>query len=454
MYFAAAAYVLVSVGVSTVDAAIGTALGLAPIALYFLLAKGWVRAIAVVGGGLLVLGSSSEVSGTKIIYAVLVVFCAAISAYRLAADPPLWSIQFKPLVWIGAILVLVLAVGVLASPASTTLQTTARQAIFYILIPAAPLIGLDAGRSLRPQSVYSIIGIVGAVSAVGFAADWLTRRGVANFEGGRFVLSSLLLPAFAFGLALVMLALSRSINARVLWLAVAVIIPVAMLVTGTRTNLIVFLAALGVVGYRQNFRVPLGRLLVIGVAVVAIGVVIFQPVANAVLSRPEFIQQRIASLLTVVSGNAAGDASFSGRALQYQQSLDLIAESPFFGYGLGYEFAFTSDTPLSTVMKLGIVGTITLMAFLTVCVLLIRRSGRSPAHTAMWGFILVFAGNLPFGSPFEDRAFGFVLVLIFMSVGAELASNRSRAPSLTGPSTMTPKSGPRSTDAGLAARPS
>ena len=406
------------------DLGTGIAVGIAPIVIYLMLAKSWARSMVIILGGLFVLGAGSDISASKVIYAALILLACAIATYRLVTNPPSWISTFKPLIGVGVVLVGAMVIASLVSPNPASAETLARQAIFYLLVPAAPLVGLDAGRDLKPRVVYLIIAVVGTVAAIGFATDWLSRRGVSSLDVGRFVLSSLILPAFCFALALVQLACARGMARKLLWLMPTILIPIAMLVTGTRTNLIVLLAIFGVTGATRLHRVRLGQIIFIVTIVAGIGLLLFPIVANAVLSRPDFIQQRLAAAVQVLNGNTAEDQSFSGRSLQYSIAVDLIAKSPLFGYGPGFQAGQTLDTPLLTVAKLGILGTAVLAAFLITCVVVIMKSGKkygySVAHTASRGLVLVFLANIPFGTPIEDRGFGFTLILVFMAVSSEV----------------------------------
>ncbi|WP_375237551.1 hypothetical protein, partial [Microbacterium schleiferi] len=56
-----------------VDAGLGVVLGLAPIGLYMIVKYSVARLLVVVVGGMLVLGSSSDISAAKLLYAPLVV---------------------------------------------------------------------------------------------------------------------------------------------------------------------------------------------------------------------------------------------------------------------------------------------------------------------------------------------------------------------------------------------
>jgi hypothetical protein len=441
LVIACAAWILVSTSILAKDPFAGTAVGLAPIVLFFIVRRAVVRFLFVVVGGLLVLGSSGDLSTNKIVYAGLLILCAGVSVGRLITSPPSYAHHFKSLVWVGLALLAILGLSYLASPVGSDLGTFGRQAIFYLLIVLGPVIGLDAGRDISPRVTYPLVGVLGVVAAVGFAFDWLDRRGVTALSSGRFILSSLLLPAFAFSLALVMVFHAEKRIARILWLIPVVGIPIAMLVTGTRTNLIVFAAIFAVLGLQRRMRVPplkmLGLLLIGGIA----GAVVFPIVASVAISDPDFLQRRIRASLTVLNGQGGADQSYAIRQNAYLVATDLIDRSPVFGMGLGYTIPITLDTPLLTIVRLGWLGTGAVAAFLAAMGWSVwkatRAIGPSPATTAWWGLILVLLFNIPFGTPLEDRGFGFTLLLATVAIASGLHAKtiKDQAMSSTVPAT-------------------
>lgn len=405
----------------------GLAVGLSPIVLTLIALKSWARMLVVVVGGMLVLGSSADVGASKLAYTAALVLCTLVSLLRLMVKPPVWGKAFMPLIGWGLIFLGCLAIGTVAG-SGQDLLTVARQSLFYLMVLFAPIVGLDVGRDMKPMVVMRWIGVVGTIAAVGFATDWLNRRGVSNLPVSKFVLSSLMLPALAFSLTLVRLTYAKGI-ARFLWIIPLTIIPAAMLVTGTRTNLILFFAIIGVIGATAKFRVNVGRTVVLATLGVGIAFMSIPVLAPLVLNRPEFIDNRLQAAFNVLSGSAEGDASFAGRSLQYGYANDLIAENPLFGMGPGYSAPMSLDTPLATVVRLGIVGTIVLVAFLLTAYFAIQRTGAihgfSQMHTAVRGLAVVFLANIPFGTPLEDRGFGFMVLLSFMGIAAYLQEKAS-----------------------------
>jgi hypothetical protein len=201
-----------------------------------------------------------------------------------------------------------------------------------------------------------------------------------------------------------------------------------MLVTGTRTNLIIFAAIPAVLGRLKNYRVPLARMLTLLAISSVIGVAIFSVVAATVIADPAFLGSRIQGSLAVLSGDGASDQSFVLRAAQYDAAWKLISSAPIFGVGLGYFIPITLDTPLLTVVRFGWVGTAAIILFLVVFCISVHRArnryGPSAANTAWWAFVAVVLLNLPFGTPFEDRGFGFAMLLAAMAIAAAMGESR------------------------------
>jgi hypothetical protein len=429
------AWLLLSMNLLARNPTLGTAVGVAPIVLYFIVRKAVVRFLFVVVGGLLVLGSSGDLSANKIVYAGLLVLCAGVSVVRLITSPPSYAHHFKSLVWVGLALLAIIGLSYLASPAGSDLGTFGRQAIFYLLIVLGPVIGLDAGRDIAPRVTYPLVGVLGLIAGVGFAFDWLDRRGVTALSSGRFILSSLVLPALAFSLALVMVFHAQKRLARLLWLVPVVGIPIAMLVTGTRTNLIVFAAVFAVLGLHRSMRVPPQKMLGLLVVGGVVGGLVFPIVASFAVADPEFLQSRLRAALTVLNGEGGADQSYAIRQNAYIVATDLMDRSPVFGMGLGYTIPITLDTPLLTVVRLGWLGTAAVAGFMAAMSWSVwkatRAIGPSPATTAWWGLLLVVLCNIPFGTPLEDRGFGFTLLLASVAIASGLQAKTAEAALIT-----------------------
>jgi hypothetical protein len=425
-------WLVVSVGLLVVNPLVSIGAACAPVAAYILATRSWARVAVVVGGGVLVLGSSSDVGPLKILYAGAFILCAAISSVRLLLMPPTWFTPFRSVIVLGFSILACLLMSTIANP-DVDLMTTVRQGIFYIMIPFAPIIGIDAGRDASSRNAMRWIGVIGCIAAVGFAADWLNRRGVSSLPIGRFIVSSLMLPALAFALAAVRAVYARGV-ARILWLMPIILIPAAMLVTGTRSVLIVFLALIGVLGTEARRRVTLPRMAgLVAISVVTVGVIL-PLVGSLVISQPGFLENRVQALQVVLDGNGGADGSYAARNEQYYYAAQWISQGPWFGKGPGFSPPISLDTPLAVVVRIGIVGAVALTLFLASVVVASRKSaqlhGYTFMHTTVTGIGIVILASLPFGAIVEDKGFSFMLLLLTMGLAAYIQERVSGVPDL------------------------
>src|SRR5207302_10049389 len=141
-----------------------------------------------------------------------------------------------------------------------------------------------------------------------------------------------------------------------------------------------------------------------------------------VISQPGFLEARMQALQVVLDGNAGADQSFVMRNEQTYYSAQWIAESPWFGKGLGFLPPISLDTPLAVPDRVGILGTSAIVLFLVTFVLACRKTGKLHGytfmHTTVTGVALVALWNIPFGAVIEDRGFAFMLMLLSMGVAA------------------------------------
>jgi O-antigen ligase len=204
-----------------------------------------------------------------------------------------------------------------------------------------------------------------------------------------------------------------------------VLIPLAMLVTGTRTNLIIFVALIATIGSAKNLAVPIHRMLVNIAVLVGAGVVLFPVAASFAISDNAFLASRVQAFLNVVQGRALDDQSFFGRYEQYDTAMQLIGAHPVFGLTLGTQLDYSLDTPLLTVVHLGVLGTALLLLFVIAIIIAVVRVSRAghptAAYTAFKGLMLVALCNVPFGTPFEDRGFGLAVLLALTTMASEIA---------------------------------
>lgn len=416
------------------------------------------RLVTVTLGALLVF--QSEAAGAKYVYLAAATLCFALAAARLArTDDELLS-AFRPLLPAGLVVwLLVGASALVARSTGTSLANWAADVLPYVLLVVLPVVGIDAAADVTPRVAGAIICFVGVLAAVGFAVDWLSRRGVSSLGVDRVVLATTAVPALAFAYALV----NASLAPRMLrWPVLAVTIAALMLVTGTRTNLVLVFVCAGLVGAAAKARFTVGRLLLVAGATVAGCAATLPLLGGLVLSDPGFLTGRLAAAVTA-SRNGLADQSFAIRAASYASARAQFAEHPWFGSGPGHMYpggTFTLDTPWMVPAKFGLVGTLVLLGFLSAVVASVRRLrrlvGYRHAMTAARGWAFVMAGLTPFGPWLEDKgtALALMLALAFVTADARSATGGrvGSADRNHGPSGVVLRPGDRRVGPGLVRR--
>lgn len=375
-----------------------------------------VRLIAVVLGALLVFQSSAN--GGKVAYIGLAVACCALSGIRLGRDDNPVIRSFRPLLGGSLALAVMLFISSFVSRASGVPTTDwFRDALPYILLVALPVVGIDAGRDLTRKNADRLIAGIGILAAVGFALDWLDRRGVSGLGVGRVVLASAVLPALAFAYAL---AHADAGWRAFRWLLVAATIVALLLITGTRTNIVFLIAVLGVVGLKRKAAINPLRLVLYLTGIVAAVVVVVPILGGYVINDPQFLSSRTEAALAAIHGEAASDQSYQAREHSYVLTRQQFKDHRLLGTGPG--FAETSDSPWVVPAKFGIVGTVVLMTFFLSIFLSVRKarqaSGPLPVYAAARGWALILLALTPFGPWTEDKGMALALTLLTAAVAS------------------------------------
>ncbi|WP_445190277.1 O-antigen ligase family protein [Pseudonocardia sp. Cha107L01] len=207
------------------------------------------------------------------------------------------------------------------------------------------------------------------------------------------------------------------------WAATSVIILVAMLMTGSRTNLVLLAAFAGVVGSAHNCRLSPRKILGL-LAGVGLTILVVTPVvAQFFVSDPTFLEGRLNEALTVVVGDANADGSYEARRAAYDLTAEAFINHIAFGTGPGYLYTlppattFGLDAPGIVPAKFGLIGIVIIGSFLAsvaITVKKIRRScGPSPGITSACGWTAVLITLIPFGPWIEDKGFAVALTILF-----------------------------------------
>jgi hypothetical protein len=402
-------------------------LALASVLLPVLVASAPARLLTVVAGALLVF--QSEADAAKFGYLGLALTCVALSGVSLAKSSDAVLRQFRPMILGAAAVVALLGFSsVNAVSLGTEPASWFRDMLPYLLLAILPLIGLDAARKVSASVLIGAIGVAGFVSALAYAIDWLNRRGAVE-GGGRVLLATATLPILAFCLAVV-LASRRGQPNRIWWATLAVIIPAAMLVTGSRTFILVFAAALlGLVGSAAKARIPLGRLFAMATPGLLVTASLLGILAQGWVTNSAFVQGRIAVTASVLAGDFTSDASFQARASSYYFAWARFTDHFLLGGGPGHLYptgSFTLDTPWQVPAKFGIIGSAVIVAYLLAIVRSVRNTILlpQPIHAASrgWGWSLV--ALLPFGPWMEDKGTALAFLLLVAATAAVAREQR------------------------------
>jgi hypothetical protein len=420
---------------STVNPTIAIGITLGPIAGWSLVRSARFRVLWFVIGGMAVFQLPDAAITAKVAYLLGVLIVAGRATQGLKASPPGWISAFKVLSLPAALLFIDLVVTVTIGLFQNEPSRVLRDALPYVLVLAAPLVGLDAASAFRPTALYVLIALVSVLAAVGFASDWLSRRGVSGLPIGKFLLSTIVVGGLGFALALIMVTRRRGFP-RLGWLITLALIPMGYLITGTRAALTMVVIIIAVIGNADAARAPLLRLLW-ALALVSVSLFFAFPViADVAIRDPNFLIGRLASSLNVLQNGAASDASGQDRLQSYNWVLNVWQSNRLLGTGFGYLYpngSLSLDTPLIILSKFGVIGSFVLVLFITAVAKAVRNmrrlSGPAVANSISAPFFFFVLALTPFISVFEDKGLAFAIALLIAAVGSA-ASHKVSEPNL------------------------
>jgi hypothetical protein len=326
------------------------------------------------------------------------------------------------------ILALLCLSALVATSGGTQIIAWARDASAYFFVICLPAVALDAGQHFTRKQLETLIVILGVAAAAGFAIDWISRRDVSSLEVGRLILATTTLVALAFAYVITKAATGPH---RSVWILLSTVILAMMMVSGTRTNLVLLAAAIGIVGTAAKGRVPINRLVTQMAFLVLLAAISIPVLGRLLTDDPQFLSKRIAATVAVMTGKFATDGSFLERAHAYATAKAAFLQSPLVGLGPGHAFtagrshshySTSLDTPWLVPAKLGLLGVAALIFYLTsvlVCMARIRRATGGMAILTVgrgWFAILLFL--VPFGPWVEDRGFALALALFIAALSA------------------------------------
>jgi O-antigen ligase len=398
------------------------------------------RILFVVFGGLLTLQSSSGFGSLKLLYlaGVLVSFAGALYRFSQSRDLSARA-SAAPLLRVSVAMSALIAVSYLVAHAQGVLRVDwLRDVAPYVLFAVAPIFALDAQWAFRRRILVRLLVVAGLVATASFSTHWLEQRHIATLPFSQFALSSFSLPAalFAYASASALHARAR----RLRWLFLAALVFALLVVTGTRSTLILAVAPVVVAfGARRYLSARFIRLVLLApAAVLVIAVAVFS-VVQVTHASTSIISKRITILKDT---GTSSDASYKDRQAQNRAARDVFSAHPFFGSGPGTYFSwqltngdqhsgFIIDSPLDFPAKFGLVGLAVILFLVLEYGSFMKAAFRfdhpRPETLALAAFAAVAVCDSFLMNPLEDKgcALGLVLLLalVFRTSGAQRRSH-------------------------------
>lgn len=301
---------------------------------------------------------------------------------------------------------------------------------FLTLLVIFP-IAVSAGRVATQRSAEALLATVTFLGAVSFCVYWLSARGVSALSTHSLFAASNLLPMLGTQWGMVSLsARGASLRRRVAALACGFGIPAMMLLTGTRTWIVVIgvclvSTAVGAIAGRLAGVAGLMRLC-IGISVSVAAIVWL---GGHLITNADFLSERTQSLLSAWHSQGRADASVSARFEANRAAEEALSGHWLFGRGIAFPNPITPfDTPLSSTMRVGVVGTVLIVAFVILAVGARRHGGRTIGRlplvvTRTW--LVAVAALCLVLDPLGDAMFPVTvgLAITYAVASAEVAGN-------------------------------
>ncbi|MEI6536340.1 MAG: hypothetical protein WCN98_13420, partial [Verrucomicrobiaceae bacterium] len=211
---------------------------------------------------------------------------------------------------------------------------------------------------------------------------------------------------------------------------ISVMVPFAFLVTGTRSALVLGVGFAGFLVWRLA-RGKILRTLSGGALAMVISLPILGWLASELLSSSVFLSRRIAALQAAITYGSLGDESLAIRQYSTAVVQSAIEGRWLFGLGLSTPDPLTAfDTPLASVLRIGVAGNFFLLVYFIVAVRwAMKTAPRNAAGDSVraviggW-FLVVLAYGVLLNPPTDDRLFAFALAIaLALAVNARESSD-------------------------------
>jgi O-antigen ligase len=213
-----------------------------------------------------------------------------------------------------------------------------------------------------------------------------------------------------------------------MWVALSILILSLLLISATRSTLLLSFAPLAIVFVvKGNVVRRLLRLgLFSGIAVLMVSILVSY-LANFAGVDTAKMADRLQSIVQVFD-DPWSDPSFIERASQTETAWRVFVSNLSFGAGPGYLYDWSTvsggyrgtfaavDSPLLFPAKFGLVGIILLVVIVLVFIVflrgLIHHIGPTVPCTALVGYTTIVGAQMMIGSPFHDKGVSFGLLFL------------------------------------------
>jgi hypothetical protein len=443
--FGVSVAVALAIGAAVTFKPVAALLPLALLGGVLLLVDARARILFLVFGGLLTLQSSSGVGSLKLLYlaGVFVSFGGALFRFSRSKDVSTRTFA-APLLRVSVAMSALIAMSLLVAHAQGIPRVDwLRDAAPYVLFALAPVFALDAHWAFRRRGLTRLLVVAGLVATASFSTHWLEQRHIARLPFSQFALSSFFFPAALFVYATA--SALHSSERRIRWLFLAALVFALLVVTGTRSTLILAVAPVVVAfGARRYLSARFIRLVLLApAAVLVIAVAVFS-VVQVTHASTSIISKRI----TILKGTGtSSDASYKDRQAQTRAARDVFYAHPVVGSGPGTYFSwqvtngeqhsnFIIDSPLDFPAKFGLVGLAVILFLVLEYGSFMKAAFRfhhpRPETLALAAFAALALLNSFLSNPLEDKGctLGLVLLLalVFRTSGVQIRARLNSEP--------------------------